>query len=152
MIEPLRFKTIVVPTDFSASADQALAFARELSQAAGPAQLILVHAYFVPVEMEALALQLHEPILEQISAQASEDLERVLVQLQDAGVSAEFYVERGSPERVIRELAAEKGASLIVMGTHGRTGLRHVVLGSVAERVVRTALCPVITVKATDDR
>jgi nucleotide-binding universal stress UspA family protein len=147
LTEPLRFKTIVVPTDFSASADRALAFARELALAAGPAHLILVHAYFVPVEMEALAVQLHEPILEQISERASADLERLLVELQDAGLSAEFYVGRGSPERVIREIAAEKGASLIVMGTHGRTGLRHVVLGSVAERVVRTAPCPVITVR-----
>ena len=54
---------------------------------------------------------------------------------------------RGYPERVIVDLAADKKADLIVMGTRGRTGLAHVALGSIAERVVRTAPCPVITTR-----
>ena len=70
--------------------------------------------------------------------------------LQDEGISAEFAVHGGTPELVIVDMAAEKEADLIVMGTHGRTGLAHVLLGSVAERVLRTAPCPVITVKAPE--
>ena len=56
----------------------------------------------------------------------------------------------GAPERLIIELAKQKHADLIVMGTHGRRGLSHLLLGSVAERVVRTAECPVMTVQQTD--
>ena len=98
-------------------------------------------------EVERLAKEAHEPILEVVSQHATGDLERMLLELQDEGLSAEFAAHRGSPERAIVAAAAEKGADLIVMGTHGRTGLAHVLLGSVAERVVRTAPCPVITVK-----
>ncbi len=147
MTEALRFRTIVVPFDFSDSARRALDTARSISKSAGPAHLVLVHAYFVPAELETLAQRAHEPILELVSAQASEDLEKVLVDLQNEGISAEFYAQHGSPDRIIVELASEKSADLIVMGTHGRTGLAHVLLGSVAERVLRTAPCPVITVR-----
>jgi nucleotide-binding universal stress UspA family protein len=140
-------RTIVVPIDFSECSRRALDLARFLSKEAGPAHLILIHAYFVPVELEALAEEAHEPILDIVSQRATEDLERILVELQDEGISAEFAAHRGSPERTIVDVAARKGADLIVMGTHGRTGLAHVLLGSVAERVVRAAHCPVISVK-----
>jgi nucleotide-binding universal stress UspA family protein len=140
-------RTIVVPIDFSECSRRALDLARLLSKEAGPAHLILIHAYFVPVELEALAEEAHEPILDIVSQRATEDLERILVELQDEGISAEFAAHRGSPERTIVDVAARKGADLIVMGTHGRTGLAHVLLGSVAERVVRAAHCPVISVK-----
>ncbi len=147
MTEALRFRTIVVPFDFSDSARQALDTARSISKSAGPAHLVLVHAYFVPAELDTLAQRAPEPILQVVSAQASEDLEKVLIDLQNDGISAEFYAHHGSPDRIIVDVASEKHADLIVMGTHGRTGLAHVLLGSVAERVLRTAPCPVITVR-----
>ena len=71
----------------------------------------------------------------------------MLVELQEAGVSAEYVSARGSPERIVVDTARDKEADLIVMGTHGRTGLAHIALGSVAERVVRDAHCPVLTVR-----
>lgn len=147
MTEPVRLRTIVVPTDFSKSAERALGLARDLAQDAGPAHLILTHAVFVPIEIEALGVDLQAG-LSGIEERVVEDLERILVELQDAGISAEYLSVRGSPERIILEVASSKNADLIVMGTHGRTGLAHVVLGSVAERVVREAPCPVLTVKA----
>jgi nucleotide-binding universal stress UspA family protein len=109
--------------------------------------VILVHAYFVPVEIEALAVIGPEKLLEDIRARAADDLEKILVRLQDAGISAEYDAAPGSPEEVVLRLADDKEVDLIVMGTHGRTGLTHVLLGSVAERVVRAASCPVLTVK-----
>jgi nucleotide-binding universal stress UspA family protein len=145
--EPAAFRTILVPIDFSDCSRRALEVARSLAKQAGPTHLILIHAYFVPIELEALAREAHEPILEVVSQHATGDLERMLAELQDEGISAEFAAHRGSPERAIVAAATEKDADLIVMGTHGRTGLAHVLLGSVAERVVRTAPCPVITVK-----
>ena len=149
MTEPWRLRTIVVPIVFSECSRRALDLSRFLAKETGPGHLVLIHAYFVPVELEALAEEAHEPILDIVSQRATEDLERILVELQDEGISAEFAAHRGGPERTIVDVAAKKGADLIVMGTHGRTGLAHVLLGSVAERVVRTAHCPVITVKPT---
>ncbi len=93
------------------------------------------------------------PLLDLLSSGAGKALERILADLQDAGISSEFVVTRGYPEAVIVELARDKSADVIVMGTRGRTGLAHVVLGSIAERVLREAPCPVVTVKGQrDDR
>ena len=83
-----------------------------------------------------------------ISAQAEEALEDLLAELQEAGLSSEYFAQPGRPEQVIADLARDKSVDLIVMGTHGRTGLRHLALGSIAERVVRDADCPVLTVRA----
>ena len=60
-------------------------------------------------------------------------------------------IEAGDPTRTVVEIADQDGYDLIVMGTHGRTGLSHLVLGSVAEQVVRRAKCPVLTVRGSDD-
>lgn len=147
MIDALRFQTIVVPLDFSPESRRALEMARRLAKAAGPAHLILLHAYFLPVDLEALAAQQNLDLLALLSSRATEELERTLEELQDAGISCEFLVSRGYPEAVIVELARDKSADVIVMGTRGRTGLAHVVLGSIAERVLREAPCPVVTVK-----
>jgi nucleotide-binding universal stress UspA family protein len=119
-----------------------------LAKQAGPAHLILVHASFVPAGLESLAARANPSVLDLLSKQAAEDLERILTELQGDGISAEFSSHSGSPDRVIEEVATEKGVDLIILGTHGRSGLAHVLLGSVAERVVRTAPCPVVTVKA----
>ncbi|MFQ5515540.1 MAG: universal stress protein [Myxococcota bacterium] len=151
MVPPLRFERILLPLDFSPHSRKALEIARDLAQRCGPAHLILVHAFFVPVEIEALATEHGEPILEHLSREATRELEEILTGLQDAGISSEFVVTRGYAEEVIVNLAREKAADLIVMGTRGRSGLAHIALGSIAERVVRAAPCPVLTVKASHD-
>jgi nucleotide-binding universal stress UspA family protein len=147
--EPGAFRTILVPIDFSDCSRRALEVARALARQPGPTHLVLVHAAFVPAELESLAERADPSIRELVARQATEDLASILVELQDEGISAEFSTHSGSPDCIIEEIAAEKGVDLVVMGTHGRTGLAHVLLGSVAERVVRTAPCPVITVKAS---
>lgn len=116
MIEARRFRTILVPTDFSATADRALEAVRTLVRSAGPTEVILAHANFMPRELEA------------------------------AGVSARQVHENGRPDEVILSLARREHAELTVIGTHGRSGLSHVLLGSVAERVLRQAPCRVMTV------
>jgi len=143
----LKLRTILVPMDFSASSHKALEIAKELAKSAGPAHLILVHAYYVPIELEQFLIQQGDPVLERLSEAVTKDLEKILTGLQDAGISSEYLANRGAPERLIVELAKQKHADLIVMGTHGRRGLAHMLLGSVAERVVRTAECPVMTVQ-----
>lgn len=147
MSEALRFETIVVPTDFSPAAEKALELAAQLARQAGPAKLLLVNAYAVPLELEALAIYGAKQVYEELAAESDKQLKEILERLRKEGVSAESMGNHGRPEDVIVELARERKADLIVMGTHGRTGLPHVLLGSVAERVIRNAPCPVITVK-----
>jgi nucleotide-binding universal stress UspA family protein len=147
LIAPTQLRTIVVPMDFSAHARHALAAARGLAERAGPAHLILVTAYFIPVELEALGVPDESRVLRELETRAARDLEQLLVGLQDAGVSSEYLTQRGAPAPVILEIARSKHADLIVMGTHGRTGIEHALLGSVAERVLREAPCPVLCVK-----
>ena len=103
------------------------------------------------LEIEALAVHGPHTILDDIHSHASDDLEKMLVGLQDEGISCEYEARDGSPDQVIVKLARDKKADLIVMGTRGRTGLAHAILGSVAERVIRTAPCPVMTVKQKED-
>jgi nucleotide-binding universal stress UspA family protein len=77
---------------------------------------------------------------------AAATLETLLEKLRSAGVEGHLHLAPGNAVSVIDEVAREVGADLVVVGTRGRTGLPHVLLGSVAERVVRTAPCPVLTV------
>ncbi len=147
MTDPLELRRILVPTDFSSTAQRALELARDLATAAGPAHITLLHCYDVPPELLFFVPDRVSPYLERLSASAEKRLEEALIELQDAGVSSEYVAANGAPERIIPTLAAEKQADLIVMGTNGRSGIARFALGSVAERVIRTAPCPVLTVK-----
>lgn len=143
----LHMRTIVVPMDFSPAAQQALEFAKSLAKTAGPTHLVLVHAYYVPVELEQYLVSHGDPFFERLSKGVTKDLEAILTGLSDAGISAEYVARPGVPEAVILEVVKEKKADLVAMGTHGRRGLKHLLLGSVAEHVVRTAEVPVLTVR-----
>ncbi len=146
MIEAHRFRTLLVPTDVSATADRALEVVRILVRSAGPAEVILAHANFMPRELEALALRGPQRVFDELDRYALEQLDKRLAELEAAGVSARQVHENGRPDEVIVSLARREHADLIVIGTHGRSGLSHVLLGSVAERVLRQAPCPVMTV------
>ena len=147
MTQGLQLRVIVVPVDFSPESERALEYAKELALRSGPAEIVLVHAYYVPPELAAYAPDHVHSYLESLSDPATAHLEKDLVALQDAGITAEYLAERGSHDEVIVGIAAGRKADLIVMGTHGRTGITRVALGSIAERVVQTAHCPVLTVK-----
>ena len=147
MIAPARLARILVPMDFSPHARRALDAAKALARGAGPAHLILVTSYFVPLELEALGVPDDARVLHELEQKASRDLEALLVELQSAGVSSEYVAARGAPARVIVALAKSKAVDLIALGTHGRGFAAHALFGSVAERVVREAPCPVLTVR-----
>jgi len=133
---------ILCPTDFSATAEKAMKYAEQLAIEAG-ADLTLLHAFDTPAAWN-LAGQEHprDPKLEQ-------QLEALLVgsphadkihRRQHAGLAGE----------VICWMAQNRQCDLIVMGTHGRTGLRHLLFGSVAEYVLQHARCPVVTIRDRD--
>jgi nucleotide-binding universal stress UspA family protein len=86
-----------------------------------------------------------------LTADLEKSLEAEARSVEDAGVAAvHTMLIQGVAQAEIVRLASEQGFDLIVMGTHGRTGLRHALLGSVAEKVVRKASCPVLTVRAVE--
>lgn len=88
-----------------------------------------------------------EKALEEVRREVSHELEGFSAAHREAGIDVEWAVRTGHPDREIIAAAKEVGADLIVLGSHGRTGVEHVILGSVAEKVLRKAHCPVLVVK-----
>ncbi len=147
----MQIQRILVPTDFSKPADQALARAIELAKLT-QGEIHLVHAYEFPTTVGALdvPLTLPQEFFDQIRASAQKQLDERVKRVTAAGLEAQGYLTVDTPARAILDAAAKVAADLIVMGTQGRTGMKHVLLGSVAERTVRLASCPVMTVKTPE--
>jgi universal stress protein A len=141
----MNIRHILAPTDFSKHAQHAVTFAFELAQTVG-AKLSLLHVIEVPVYPIEVSLPLVD--LEQ---DARQELARMLPEAETAHVAVTRLVEMGVPYQKILDTAAAEEVDLIVMATHGRTGLRHLIMGSVAERVVRTAPCPVLTIRPPEE-
>ena len=144
-----RITRILVPTDFSATADAALDYAFGLAARFG-ASLQLLHVLDDPFVFEGMSAEAYiaeAPTLRTAMLEDARERLRHRAVLREDGVTIETEVLFGHGARTIAEYAAERGADLIVMGTHGRTGFAHLMVGSVAERLVRTAPCPVLTVR-----
>jgi nucleotide-binding universal stress UspA family protein len=142
-------RRILVPTDFSKFSQVALKYGIALAEKFG-AELYLLHvvqdlSLFVP-DAVAVAPPIAVPV-EQFTAAAREALERIVRENKLEGLSVFREIREGAPFYEIIRFAKEHEIDLIVMGTHGHTGLAHVLLGSVTERVVRKAPCPVLTVR-----
>jgi len=141
------YDTILVPTDGSEPAGAAVAHAVDLAASSGAT----LHALSVVDSAAYASLDVSsEQVLEGLEARAGAATETIAETAADAGVEAVTEVSVGSPHEQITDYAEAVDADLIVMGTHGRTGLDRVLLGSVTERVVRAAPCPVLTVRAAE--
>ncbi len=143
----MKIETILVPTDFSAHAEHAVDHAVGLAKTFS-ARIHLLHAYSLPVPMtfpDTVALT--QSFWDEVRAYATEKLEEIRSRVSGEGVSCEIEVIGELPFQAVVDTAERIGADLIVMGTRGLTGLKHVLLGSVAERTVRLSPCPVLTVK-----
>jgi nucleotide-binding universal stress UspA family protein len=144
------FTHILVPTDFSATSDAALDYARALA-AKFDASLELLHVVegsFASGPMGTEAFVTSSPAIQAALMEDARTRLSVRVTADDrARFNARTEVIAGQSARVILEYAQERGIDAIVMGTHGRTGVAHLLMGSVAEKVVRHAPCPVLTVR-----
>lgn len=143
-----RLRTVLVPTDFSEDAAYAVRAAQRILHAAEPgARLLLLHAYHLPVEFTALGTMPVTPTLfADAQEQARKHLEEMAKPLRDAGLAVDTVAREGYAPTVIEEVARTEAVDLIAMGTHGRSGLQRLLLGSTAERVVQHAPCPVLVV------
>ena len=144
----LPFKKILYPTDFSDASYEALKAANELALHFS-AELFLVHVVSPVVEASAG----FSPVgLAQIEASAEKSLQEVVEQRVSKELHARQTIVLGVAADEIIRMTEEEKADLIVIGTHGQTGWRHLVFGSVAEKVVRLAPCPVLTIRAPHEQ
>jgi nucleotide-binding universal stress UspA family protein len=136
------FRTILYPTDFSHSSVGAYRLACALARH-HHARLVIAHVLATPVTAYVGGSLVPDP------ASHLQEMHRTLERMrpEDASIEVEHRLVGGEPAEEIVRLAGELKCDLIVLGTHGRSGLPRMVLGSVAEQVVRKAPCPVLTVK-----
>lgn len=146
----MKMDTILVPTDFSTDAQRALEVGAEMARAFG-GRIVLLHAYFQDFTLgggaggvilpEGFYVEYRNQATLRVETLAKETAIRESVDVQGVAIHQ-------MPWSAIVEQAEALPADMIVMGTRGLTGIKHVTLGSTAERVVRKAKCPVLTVKA----
>jgi nucleotide-binding universal stress UspA family protein len=141
-------RRILVPIDFSDQARAVIEWATHLAEEHG-SQMLLLHVYHLPVEFQQLeGAYLPPDFWANVKNEAEQQLGGYADELRQRGREVEALVREGYPASVIIEEAESQHADLIVIGTHGHTGLKHLLLGSIAERVVQKAPCPVLTVRA----
>jgi len=140
---------ILVPTDFSTPSDAALQFAKTVAHTFG-ASLHLLHVFEDPIVTTGFA-EAYAPLPTDLRASlvhdASSQLAKRLSDQEWARFRATTEVISGFPATGIVEYAQDHQIDLIVLGTHGRSGMSHLFVGSVAEHVVRLATCPVLTIR-----
>lgn len=142
-------RRILHPSDFSTASSAAFKKAVEMAKA-DRGQLMLVHVVspIVPVAGEGyVSPKMYEDIAASSRAWAQKQLDKLAAKAKQAGVRAKGFVLEGAAHEQIVRFAKSKRADLIVLGTHGRSGLAKLFLGSVAGRVVGSATCPVLTVR-----
>jgi nucleotide-binding universal stress UspA family protein len=146
----MRFKQILVPLDFSAHSAKAMDTAIELAKQF-EGSIHLLHCY--PVYVGAVSpygIVVPESFDRECRDAATREMQQWAEKVKAAGIEVKTTVTPSAPADAIARAAEELGADLVVMGSRGLTGLKHVLLGSVAERTLRMVRCPVLTVKDGD--
>jgi universal stress protein A len=140
-------KTILFPTDFSTASDAALPHAEVLAKQAG-ATLLIVHVEEPPLAYGGgeLYYGLPEPNSERIQKMLED------IKPSDQAIPYEHRLTMGDPAAEVVRIATDETSEMIVMGTHGRTGLTRLLMGSVAEAIVRRSPCPVLTFREVDEK
>lgn len=142
------FRRILCPVDFSECSQRAFEYALALASRLG-AEVEVVHVYHLSAEaMPQGVWEIPSELRADFTARLQQQLDEFVKRQAVSGVKVTTSLYEGIPYVEIVRLAQEQGADLIVIGTHGRAGLARFLLGSVAERVVRTATVPVVSVRS----
>ena len=143
---------VMVPIDFSKESTLAAKFAASLAQEYH-AKLYVIHVLDpLPLNLKAYYPDLAD-VTKKRDEQAAKDLEKVIPQAVREKADVEFLLETGTPTYdIIAQRAKELDIDVIVISTHGRSGLGHILLGSVAEKVIRHAPCPVFVIRNPKDK
>ena len=140
------FKNILCPIDFDDNSIAALRYARDLAKEQD-ATLHVMHVVFVPLASPGFPLEPYPVVSEEPS---NLELQKIAREHLDGKVRYELASRSGRPAETINQAAEDLGVDLIVMATHGRTGVTRLFLGSVAEHVVRSSSRPVLTIRPKD--
>ena len=142
---------MLVPLDFSPYAEQALAYAIDLAQTLR-AHFTLLHViHLIPLAMGDMLASSLAVYLQVVETEAQQQMHTAQARVQQVGLRCDTLIVQGVPFQTIVDTARDREVDLIVMGTHGRTGLTHVLMGSVAEKVVRLAPCPVLVTRESTE-
>ena len=144
----ITIKSILCPLDFSDASRNALRYASEFAKSMG-SKIMLLNV-IEPRPMAADMTLNYIPLEEDLEKAAREDLEPIVEELKAKGIDVQVDVMIGTPAEVILQQSIDFDASLMIMGSHGKTGLSRLLMGSVAEAVVRKAGIPVLIVKAQE--
>lgn len=150
----IKLTRVVCPTDFSPTSSRAVDYAGTMADSFG-AELVLLHSIPLmdyPLRSFGMSSSI-EHIQEELQTRAMESLEVRSKKLKETlpNINVRLLVRNGEPHETTLECAKSENADMIVMGTHGYTGITHALLGSSAEKVVRLADCPVLTVRTPDE-
>jgi nucleotide-binding universal stress UspA family protein len=145
------FKTVLFAVDFSKSSEYAFQYALSMAKKFG-SRLLIIHVINEPVDLRGFYVPhiSFEKLEEEIEEGAKKMMEKFCQQHIKDFTNFETFVVPGIPYDEIIKKAEERSADLILMGTHGRTGLDHVLFGSTAEKVVRKSAIPVMTVRISE--
>jgi universal stress protein A len=157
----LQVNKVLCPTDFSEPSYKALKTANDLAKQFS-AELTLIHvlvpsqvfpaAHGIPPTTSAAGGAFSKDLASEIENHAIKSLEMTLKEKVSEEINSKSVLLRGSPAEEIAKYAQESNVSVVVMGTHGFTGWRHLLLGSVTEKVVRVSSCPVLTIPAQENK
>jgi nucleotide-binding universal stress UspA family protein len=140
---------ILLAVDFSPHSDRAIEVAAGLAKRLS-ASVDVIHAFDLPAHFNPYLSSVGVELERRVEADVSKQLDAIRERLEKDQIRAQAYFRQGRPEIVIADAARQIGCQLIVMGTRGRSGLSHVLLGSVAERTMRAAPCSVLCARAAD--
>lgn len=148
----IEMKRICVATDFSKPANRAFQYALVFA-GQFKAELHLLHVIedIIPTVPEpGLAMLPTQEIMNSLRKASEDGMKKVLAEHDAKGIAVKQVIREGVPFREVCDYAKKESIDLVIVGTHGRSGLTHLLLGSVAERVVRSAPCPVLTVHSEE--
>jgi nucleotide-binding universal stress UspA family protein len=144
------FKKILFCTDFSPDADWAFTYAFQLAKTF-KSKFLILHVTPEPIHPEQLSIYLPQEKLEELrmsqKKEISQQLETHYIKKMRGFKNYKVVLKEGEPFVEIIQMAKKESADLIIMGTHGRTGLDHILFGSTAEKVVRKSPCPMLTIR-----
>lgn len=142
------FKTILIPTDGSEYSSYAVDYAVRLCTEL-KAEVVLLSVVDVHYEMYDVYSEIHAPVQveEMLREQVSKSLDKHAARIQDKGIKVQKVLKIGDVVQEILNVVEDRGIDLIVIGTHGRKGISRFLLGSTTEKLVRSAPCPVLTVR-----
>ena len=148
----LKINKVMVPTDFSQESLKALRYATEFASSLLAAEILVVHVMEPPVypAMNFAGAANVPSFYDELRQACAERLDKLVKDEIPEGIEARAIMRDGRPFAELVETAGEEEVDLIIVATHGHTGHKHLMLGSTAEKIVRTAPCPVLTVRDSE--